>query len=96
MQKTIVVTSCAECPFFATTVVSILSVAFKQIGQDRLVGECNCPEQSGLMHFKIGADPSPEVDAERVRRSRRLKIFDGNVMPASCPLRGAARVVEAG
>ena len=96
MPTTITVGACCDCPFFVQTALSVLSVVFNMRGEDRLVGECDCPSESGLRHHKIGAIETPGVRANRDRQIRRLKILDGNSLPPNCPLKSSERVIKVG
>lgn len=91
MSKNIVVRACAECPFFQQTaggVIASLLIHGAAKKESPLVGECGCPEESGPMHFPVGAPDVGEVAEIRSRRSRRLKILDGDSLPSRCPLYG--------
>ena len=95
MTKTITVKSCAECPFFATTLGSFMASMMAKIGDEPLWGECDAPAQSGLMHFPAGAH-GPAVEAVRTRQKQRMRIKDGRSLPEKCPLRETDVLVTLG
>ena len=95
--KTIAVSKCGNCPFFAP---SPLAGVGKLLSVQIMSGHCRYVAFEGggefIADIRMGLPPGPEREREIKKAKSRIEIGNKDVAPESCPLRSGDLVVSLG